>query len=189
MQIPTRPDPEPLHAAAFALRAWVLAAASVLAAVVCKYLPRSWRIEARSFVRIAMGDLNYLVVVLAVAQWKIAGVCKPIAHAPSAPPGFRRGRNTISVVRRFKRAVRPSSPTVARYRRLSRGMACHGALSPVAQRIAWMRYVLRNLRVWIARVHKRFAWLKSGPRFVAVRPAAAILIVCAMPSVTVTDTS
>jgi hypothetical protein len=189
MQVPTRPDPERLHAAAFALRAWVLAAASVLAAVVWRYSPRSWRIEARSFIRIAMGDLKYLIVVLAATHWKLGGFCKRTMHPHSTPTCFRRGRNTISVVRKFKRLVRMPTPAIARYRRLSRAMACQGAVSPVAQRIAWMRDVLRDLRAWMARVHRGFAWLKSGPRFVAVRPAAAILIVCAMPSVTVTDTS
>jgi hypothetical protein len=175
MKIPKRPDPEPWHAATFALQAWVLAAASALAGCLWKHLPRAWRIETRSFVRIAMGDLKNLVVVLALAHWKLGGFCKRNAHPPSTPPGFRRGRNTISVVRKFKRVVRMSSPVIERYRRLSRAMASYGALSPVAQRIAWMRDVLRNLRVWIARVHKRFAWLKAGPRFVAVRPAAVIL--------------
>jgi hypothetical protein len=68
-------------------------------------------------------------------------------------------------VRKFMRVVRMPSRAVASY----------GALSPVSRRIAWM--------------HKRFACLKSGPRFVSVRPAAVFLRACAMASLKGADTS
>ena len=160
----------------------MLAAAAVLARVVWRHLPRAWRIEARVFVGYAEIELKLLVVRLALAHWTRQGchngatrpsLSQTPSQAPSPPPpGFRRGRHGLSLQREAMRVVRLSSR--------GGGVRC---------RIAAMQTVLRTLRRWIARVHKRLATIRLGPGLVAVRPAAAILIACATAPVTGADTS
>lgn len=156
MQIAKRPDPERLHVLAAALRVWLLDLCVWMAEWLGMRLPRGMRLASRRALATGLRETRLLVFLLAFARLRVPVLVARTMRPLSAPPGFRRARDTGGDARVFTRGLRLTGFSVAaRLRALCAIFADLGAA---------VRRMLKHLR-------KRW----RGPALVMRAAVAAIL--------------